>query len=248
MKDPNLNARISLRIPAALMLAGQIGYVAVTQVHASGPANDHHTIFHTYAADRIWEAVHLGQFVGMALLLGGLIAFAVVLEGSAGASRWLARFGAAASVATLSLYGVLQAVDGVALKQAVTAWANAPEAEQAARFAAAETVRWLEWGMRSYQDFALGLALLLVGAAALPVRRLRTVAILMALSASAYFAQGWISGTDGFSSGQSIAIVAAWALSLFWMIGLFIAGTRDGRSDPSRQDEAGSMRSVPATP
>ena len=35
--------------------------------------------------------------------------------------------------ATLALYGVLQAVDGVALKQAVNVWASAPDAEKAAR-------------------------------------------------------------------------------------------------------------------
>jgi len=34
-------------------------------------------------------------------------------------------------------------VDGVALKQAVNAWASAPDAEKAARFASAEAIRWL---------------------------------------------------------------------------------------------------------
>ena len=42
------------------------------------------------------------------------------------------------------------AVDGVALKQAVNAWASAPVAEKAARFASAEAIRWIEWGARSY--------------------------------------------------------------------------------------------------
>jgi hypothetical protein len=45
------------------------------------------------------------------------------------------------------------------------AWTNAPDAEKAARFASAEAVRWVEWGMRSYHNFALGLALLLFAAA-----------------------------------------------------------------------------------
>jgi hypothetical protein len=56
-------------------------------------------------------------------------------------------------------------VDGVALKQAVNAWASAPEGEKAARFATAEAFRWLEWGMRSYENFALGLAVLLFAVA-----------------------------------------------------------------------------------
>jgi hypothetical protein len=52
-------------------------------------------------------------------------------------------------------------VDGVALKQAVNAWASAPAAEKAARFAVAEGMRWLEWGTRSYESFTLGLAVML---------------------------------------------------------------------------------------
>jgi hypothetical protein len=63
------------------------------------------------------------------------------------------------------LEGVVLAVDGVALKQAVDAWASAPDAEKAARFASAEAIRWLEWGARSYENFALGLAVLLFAAA-----------------------------------------------------------------------------------
>ena len=39
------------------------------------------------------------------------------------------------------------------------------EAGKATRFAAAEAVRWLEWGMRSYQNFTLGLVVLLLGIA-----------------------------------------------------------------------------------
>jgi hypothetical protein len=47
--------------------------------------------------------------------------------------------------------------------------------------------------------------------------------MLMAVTSLAYFAQGWVAGTDGFTSAQSIAIVAAWALSLAWMIWLAVA-------------------------
>jgi len=52
-------------------------------------------------------------------------------------------------------------VDGVALKQAVDAWASAPEVEKSVRFASAEAIRWLEWGVRSYQSFMLGVTFLL---------------------------------------------------------------------------------------
>src|SRR5439155_17381515 len=107
-----------------------------------------------------------------------LIALFSALDGPA---RVTARMGAAAATATLALYGALQAVDGVALKQAVTAWAGAPDAEKVTRFASAEAIRWLEWGMRSYQNFALGLALLLFAAAVARAARLpQPIAPLMA--------------------------------------------------------------------
>jgi hypothetical protein len=96
----------------------------------------------------------------------------------------------------LALYGVVMAVDGVALKQAVNAWASAPEVEKAARFAIAEAIRWIEWGACSYQNLALGLALPLLAAvvgrtAGLP----RPIAYLMGLSGLTYLAQGWVAGS-----------------------------------------------------
>jgi hypothetical protein len=110
-------------------------------------------------------------------------------------------------VATLALCGVVLAVDGVALKQAVNAWVSAPAAEKAARFANAEVLRWLEWGARSYENFTLGLAVLLFALAAgrtdwVP----RPVPHLMGLSGLTYLAQGWVAGTQGFSQTQTITM------------------------------------------
>ena len=104
---------------------------------------------------------------------------------------------------TLALYGVVMAVDGVALKQAVNAWASAPDAEKAARFASAEAIRWLEWGARSYQDFTLGLALLLFAVAVVRTAWVpRPIAYLMGLSGLTYLVQGWVAGAEGFSQTQ----------------------------------------------
>jgi hypothetical protein len=52
------------------------------------------------------------------------------------------------SSVTLTLTAVAYAVDGVVLKRAVDAWVSAPASEAAARFASAETVRWLEEGLK----------------------------------------------------------------------------------------------------
>jgi hypothetical protein len=113
------------------------------------------------------------------------------------------------------------AVDGVALKQAVDAWASGPDAEKATRFASAEAIRWIEWGARSYQNFALGLALLLLAAAVGRTAWLpQPVAYLMGLSGLTYLAQGWVAGTDGFTHAHDVLIVLAWVLNLAWMIWL----------------------------
>ena len=217
----------SLRLSATLLLAGQVLYIVVTQFHADGDANDHPSVFAEYARSGSWTTVHLGQFASIAILLAGLLALFVALEIRAGTARWAGRLGAASAVATLALYGVLQAVDGVALKQAVDAWASAPDADKAARFASAETMRWLEWGVRSYQNVALGLALLLFAAALVrtpPVPR--PIAALMALSGLAYLMQGWVVGSEGFSRTETIAIVLAFVLDLAWMIWLVVVAWR----------------------
>src|SRR5207248_5469602 len=120
---------------------------------------------------------------GMAILLAGLLALFFALDVQAGTARWAGRFGVASALAALALYGALQAVDGVANKQADVAWVSAPDAEKAARFASAEAIRWLESGMRSYHDFALGLALLLFAAAVVRTAWVpRPIAYLMGLT------------------------------------------------------------------
>ena len=234
----NGTVRPSLRLSAALLLVGQLLYIVVTQFHTGGDANNHPAIFAAYAGSEIWTAVHVGQFAAMAILLAGLLALVFALDAldvEAGTARWAGRFGAASAVVALALYGSLQAVDGVANKQADVAWVSAPEAEQAARFASAEVIRWIEWGMRSYHDYALGLALLLVAAAVMrtaPV--LRPIAYLMGLSGLTYLVQGWVVGSEGFSQTESIAIVLAWILSLAWMIWLVVVAWRMQNAESHR--------------
>src|SRR5437763_7412979 len=157
-------SRRALRVPATLVFGGVLLSLVVGFFHPDGPANDHAAAFAEYAHSEAWIAVHLGQFVGMMVIVAGLLALFLVLNGQPGRSVWAGPFGAAAAVLALGLYGVLQAVDGVALKHAVDAWATAPEAERAARLARAETIRWLEWSVRSYHSFMLGVSFLLFGA------------------------------------------------------------------------------------
>jgi hypothetical protein len=221
--------RNTLRLSAVLLVVGFIFYVMVGLLHPGGPANNHPAVFAVYASSASWTAVHLGQFVGMAVIIAGLLYFALDLR--AGGAAWVARLGAVSAAVALGLYGVLQAVDGVALKQAVDAWVSAPEAEKAARFASAETIRWLEWGTRSYQCFMFGLSLILLGSAVVFTARLpRTVGYLMVLSGLAYIVQGWVLGSEGFSGTDTFAILGGYVLILAWIIWLVVVAWRTKES------------------
>jgi hypothetical protein len=233
--------RTSLRLAATLLLAGQLLYIVITQFHADGDANNHPAVFAEYARSGIWKAVHLGQFAAVAILVAGLLALFFALDARDQAARWAGRFGAASAVVALALYGVLQAVDGVANKQVDDAWVAAPATEKAARFASAEATRWLEWGARSYQDFAL---LLLAAAAARTAWAPRPIAYLIGLSGLTYLVQGWVVGSEGFSGTHTILILVAWALSLAWMIWLAVIAWR--MQDPEARRLADDSAGRPA--
>jgi hypothetical protein len=239
------NATVSplLRVSATLLLLGQILYVLVTLVHTGGPANDHPVIFAAYASSGSWAAVHVAQFACMALLIAGLLALASALDHESGTASLVGRLGAASAVVALALEGALQAVDGVANKQADLAWVSAPEAEKAARFASAEAIRWIEWGMRSYQAFALGLAILLLGAAVVRVGwAARPIGYLMGLAGLVWLAQGWVVGTEGFSPMMSNAIILAEVVDVVWMIWLAVVAWRTPRSVTRRVADEGVAR------
>lgn len=218
--------RAALRVSATLLLAGQLLYVMVTLLHTGGEANHHTAIFAAYAASATWTAVHVAQFACVAIMVAGLIGLFSALNIRTRTARLTARLGTASTTATLALYGVVLAVDGVALKQAVNAWATAPEAEKAARFAAAEAMRWLEWGARSYENFTMGLALLLAAALVRKALISQPIAYVMGLSGVTYLMQGWLAGSEGFSPTHTFAIIAAEVLNLAWMISLLVVARR----------------------
>src|ERR671921_1035177 len=188
MADRNL-----LRLSSTLVVIGEVLFALITLFHADGEANNHPAVFAEYASSASWLAVHLGQFVFMAVLLLGLLVLCFALNVRSGALEWVGRFAAVSVVVALTLYGVLQAVDGIALKHAVDAWANAPEAEKATRFASAETVRWLEWGMNSYQNFMFALSLILLATVIVGTARVpRAIGYLMGLAAIPNPAPRWV--------------------------------------------------------
>ncbi len=172
----------------------------------------------------------MGQFAGLTVMLAGLFALAFALGAETGLAAWVGRFGAASAVITVALMGVLQAVDGVALKAAADAWFAAPAAEQPARLATLEGVRRLEWGMRSYQRFMQGLTLILLATQiVLTVRLPRPIGYAMAAAGLTCIAQGVVVGAEGFSSNGTIPGLLAFVLDIAWMTALVVVAWQKPR-------------------
>ncbi len=213
-----------LRLSASVVFAGVLISILAGLFHPDrAPANTHPAVFAEYAASGTWTLVHFGQFVGMAGVIAGLVLMSFVLEEEVGGTGWLNRLARGAALIALSLYGVLQAVDGVSLKQAVDAWAAATDADKLVRFSSAETIRWLEWGARSYQSFMFGLTLVLFGTAIVCSSQIsKPIGYLMAISGVAYLYQGWIIGSEGFSMRNHMPTLVAIGAILAWSIWFLI--------------------------
>lgn len=164
--DTSASGRGDLRLAGGLMVAGLLVNAVSTAFHPGGAEDNHEVIFTQYANSDPWIAVHIGQFVGVLLTLGGLLVLCRAMR--AAGQALLPYLASAATVATAAIWAVLQGLDGVGLKQAVDAWQGASGIEEAMRLAGAEVIRWLEWGFQScfrllvgWRSYSLVLASLL---------------------------------------------------------------------------------------
>jgi len=218
--------RTLLRLSATLLFIGIVVEFVLNFLHPPGAGTDQAT-FTQYANSSSWAAIHLGQFVGSAVITAGLLVLFFALDVSQGTPRWLGFFAAMAAGVALALAGVVYAVDGVALKQATDAWLSAPAAEQTARFASAEAIRWLEGGVRSYQDFMSGLTLLLFAITIVWTARItRPIGYFLGLIGLAILVQGWVQGTQGFTATQGVLGGINGLATTVWIIWLLIVAWR----------------------
>jgi len=201
-----------------LFLLSLIVLVISTQLHpAHENPMDNPAVFREYAQSDLWIAVHLGQFVGFLLVVGGLVALYFPLATRADAAAAVARFGLAAAVTTGASFTILQAVDGIALKRAVDAWASAPPNQQVAAFAAAEAIRWIEIGVNSLSFSLVGLTLVFYGIALMLSRVYpRWLGWLAAAAGVAHVIRGVGVSYQGFV--PSIAALIGLALLAVWTV------------------------------
>ena len=161
---PNSSDRQVLRIGAIAAMLGPLVLFVSTLMHPlEADPNNAVAAFTEYAADRLWVGTHLGQFLGVAIIVTALVLLSRSLE-EGKAAAW-SRIGLAGAIATLAATAVLQAVDGVALKFMVDRWAGAPPEQQRAIFEAAFAVRQVEAGLASLTSLLLGITVTANGVA-----------------------------------------------------------------------------------
>jgi hypothetical protein len=212
------------RIGAAAAVIGALTLFIATLLHPlSADPNDAPAAFAEYAADRLWVASHLGQFLGVAVLAVALVALAGAME--AGAPSAWARIGVVGTAASVAGAAALQAVDGVALRMMVGRWAQASGEARARAFEGAFAVRQIEVGMASLLGAVFGLTISVFGVAMLLGRRfpvwLGWVGLLGGLGTVAGGVAQAYTGFSGLSMALSMpasCVLLVWAL----VVGVFL--------------------------
>jgi hypothetical protein len=228
------------------LLVGLVLTIVAQLPHPAGSSPANVDQFAAYAGSTVefYAAIHLAQFAGEVILLTGLLVLFFALNLPEGMPRMVGILGAVSAGVAQTLTGVVTAVDAVALKQAVDAWASAPAAEKAARFASAEAIRWLEWGTSAYWNFMIGLALVLFGIViAWTARVPRPIGPLMAAAGLAIIEDGWLTAINGFGGATTLATLVGFGCVLAFAIWLLLVSWRTkeaGRPEdrpPTRRDE-----------
>src|ERR671915_57647 len=231
--------RGALKLSGALLLIGfVVNAIQRMLLHPTGAEDDHEAIFTEYADSDVWVATHLAEFVLILVALAGLLALCRALRRE---TPYLALLAAGGIVASSAAWAALQAVDGVTLKQAVDAWAAASGTEKATRYADAETTRWIEWGLQGYFRVLLGMAFLLLGAAAVVSRLVPSwLGVLLVVGGLLSLAVGFSVAYAGLESGFQDAVgLVLQIVVLVFIVGLLVVGRGQPPISAGRDPRAG---------
>ena len=222
------------RTGAVCAVAGSTLLFIGTYLHPMGAdPNDAIAAFTEYAADPHWVASHLTQLAGVALMTVALLVLAQRLE-TRGGRAW-ARIASAGAIAGLAIAAALQAVDGIALKKTVDAWATAPAGQQYGAFYAAFAVRQVEVGLASMLCLVLGATTTLFGIALLVDDAYPAwVGALGVIGGVPTVVAGVVIARSGFSSLAMTINMPASSLLLVWMLVLAAYLWRAERPDVER--------------
>ena len=229
------------RAGAVAAAIGAVTLFMATLLHpVSADPNDPRAAFTEYAADRLWVASHLGQFLGIAILGVAFVALAASVEPGRPAA-W-GRIGVAGTAASVAAAAALQAVDGVALKIMVDRWARAAGHARTHAFEGAFAVRQVEIGLASLLSVLFGLTIMVFGLAMMLSRRFpRWLGGLGLAGGLATAAAGVAQAYTGFSplamtlSMPAGALLLIWAMStgvLLWRLAPTLSARNSAHQEP----------------
>jgi hypothetical protein len=205
------------RIGGVTAIGGAVTLFVATLFHPmSADPNDPVAAFAEYAADRLWIASHLGQFLGVTLLCVSLVALGDTME--AGWSAAWARVGVVGTAASLAA-AALQAADGVALKVMVDRWTEASGEDRIRAFEGAFAVRQIEIGMASLLNVLFGLTIIAFGLSMSFSQRFpRWLAGIALLGGIGTLVAGVILAYTGFSASAMMVGMPANTILLVWAV------------------------------
>jgi len=199
-------------------IAGALVLSVGTYLHPLGAdPNDAPAAFAEYAADPFWVWTHLTQFLGVALMLVGLVALRDAMEDEN--TAWVARLGLVFGIAALASAAALQAVDGVALKVMVDQWASVPPDQKQGAFVAAFAVRQIEIGLATFLSLLFGAAMVLYGAAMARTRGFpHWLGWLGAIGGLGMVASALLLARTGFSPVEMAVAMPSSVIAILWFI------------------------------
>ena len=226
--------RSESRVGAACALAGSVLLFVGTYLHPlKADPNEAVAAFTEYAADQLWIASHLMQLAGVALIVAALLFLAAQLESVSG-TGW-ARIAAGGAIASLAVTAALQAVDGIALKVMVDAWAVAPASQKEGAFHAAFAVRQVEIGLASMLSLLFGLTVTVYGVALLVDHTYpKWVGGLAIVGGVPIAIAGVVMAYTGFSGLAMAVNMPASSILLGWMLTLGVCMWRRGGIPPDQ--------------
>ena len=238
MQKPSDEARWVFRLGGASAIIGAILGGVGNLVHPVTPENDPVGVARVIADSEIWVPVHLAIALGIALMLGGLVAVYHSIRG--GLPGALARFGLFAAVAGATIGLVLVILDGVAARQLAQEWANAAPREKATALGLVHVNETINFALASLFNFVFAAATFILFGLAVALsdvfpRWLGWVVLVAGVtSIGAGLIQAYVGEPTGASRILTIfgpTVITLWLL----VIGIFLV--RMGRNDSLTTNE-----------
>jgi hypothetical protein len=205
-------------VSSSLLIAGAVLLFVGTLLHPMHEdPNDALRAFGEYSADHNWLFSHMAQLAGVvAMVAGMLLIIGRLFDGPA---RDFALLTVVFGAASLAAAAALQAVDGIALKAMVNAWAVADDAAKASLFNATFAVRQIEIGFAAVSAVLLGLTVLLANIA---LQQAKYGPVWMSLLGSAgavgVLIGGFATAATGFSDVAMAATMPGSLVLLIWVV------------------------------